>query len=571
MFDMNPHRKALLSSAGLFTLFAGLFCVPTSGQTPIPITEAEIRAAIGNVDELSRTLQRNLGTYQTHLKRALKSYGQGFHDPVLGRKLEGFDVDIQTGELDQTEMTKLAIFACLIRTAGIRLDPDLIWEWDAVQGLLDTYASRIDRANAVLARTNLYVAGAQNVPVATLRQLKNEWRAVLEKAEDERSRAEAARPEKLTTQQTYSVKAIQGINLHFNLLGIEIGRPLGNAIAYSRLTYLGKAADGDVFLLTTLTAQSSKTRVDTTIQPRAVLVYSKPEDAARYGHIVTSHAYPGRTVPGARVADVADSVEDWVWKALPPEERPITPISELEAAPGRVEDSRRLLNDSLMAFRRLADEATRDNDSALVAEARLAQKKLRLPEQDLRGSWFRATRINLYAGRALAAGDPRFVDALAQVEHAYQRIETCINEETIRFSALNGKQVETARNLPWKRVDALGAELMRAATHAREAAQKARASLPTTLRSDGFSVILPNPLPPQIVIIQKHAGESAANPNIQVVENILQDVPWAIKGINRRQYTTEFIDTSRDGRHRVERVSGPMFIQGPGGILQALP
>jgi len=552
-------------------LFAGLFSVPSSCQTPVPITEAEIRAAIGNVDELARNLQKNRETYQAHLKRALKSYGQGFHDPVLGRKLDGFDVDIQTGELDQTEMTKLAIFASLIRTAGIRLDPDLIREWDAVQSLLDTYASGINEASAVLAQTNLYVVGAQSVPDATLRKLKREWRAILEKAERERSRAEAARPEKLAIQQTFSVKAIQGANLHFNFFGIEFGRPLGNAIAYSQLTYLGQVADGEVFLLTTLTAQRSKTRVDTTIQPRAVLVYSKPEDAARYGHIVTSHAYPGRTVLGARVADVADSVEDWVWKTLPPKEEPMTPIAELEAAPGRVQDSRRQLNDSLMVFRRLADEATRDNDSALIAEARLAKKRLRLPEHDLRGSWFQPTRVNLYAGRALAAGDPRFVAALTQVEQAYQSIETRINEEAMRFSALNGKQVETARELPWKRVDALGAELMRAAARAREAAQKSRASLPIALRSDGYSVILPNLSPPQLVVIQTNAGEGASDTNIQVVENILQDVHWAIKGINRRQYTTEFIDTSRDGQHRVERVSEPMFIQGTGGILQVLP
>jgi hypothetical protein len=299
-------------------------------------------------------------------------------------------------------------------------------------------------------------------------------------------------------------------------------------------------------------------------------VYSHPDDVARYGHIVTSHAYPGYTVMGARIADVANSVEDWIWKALPAGKEPLSPISELETAPARVLESRRRLDDALREFKRLAAEATEDNDSALAAEAKLAKKKPRLPEQDLRGLFF-ATRANLYAGRALAAGDPRFVGASEQIEHASQGIETIINEEASRFWTFNGRQVESAQDLPWKHVDKLGARLMRAATRARETAQKSRESLPTVPTNDHLAVVLPNSLPPQTVITQMNAGEGETGANVRIVENILQDVHWAIKGINRRQYTTEFIDTSPRGQHRVEHVSGPTFIHGPGGILQVFP
>jgi len=564
------RSQAAVPLTRVLILYASLVVGGASAQVELPVTEAEIRSAIGNVEELSRTLQEHRATYQAHLKSALRSYGQGFQDPVLGGKLEGFDGDIQTGELDQTEMAKLRIFACLIRTAGIRLDPDLIREWDAVQRLIDSYSSRVDRASAVIARSNVYVAREQNIPEGTLRKLKSEWRAVLRRAEDERGRAEAIRPETLGVQQTFSVKAVQGANLHVNFFGIELGREWANVIADSRLTYLGKAANGEVFLLTTLRTHRSKTSVDTTVQPRAVLVYSHPDDVARYGHIVTSHKYPGYTVSGARGVDVMDSVEDWLWKALPTPESPLTPLPALETAAARVLESRRGLKDALTAFKRLAAEATQDNDSALAAEAKLARRTPHFPEQDLRYS-FPVTRANLYAGRALAAADPRFLRALGQIEDACRNIETRVSEEASRFHFLNGQQLENAQDVPWRHIDKLSADLMRAAARAKEAAQKTRQSLPIAPTNDQPAVFFPSSVPPQIVITQMNAGEGETGATVRIVENILQDVHWAIKGINRRQYTTEFIDASPAGPHRVQHVSDRVFIQGPGGILQAFP
>ena len=52
-------------------------------------------------------------------------------------------------------------------------------------------------------------------------------------------------------------------------------------------------------------------------------------------------------------------------------------------------------------------------------------------------------------------------------------------------------------------------------------------------------------------------------------EHILRDVHWAVKGISRREYSSELIEISpATGLHRVQSMSPPSYIQGPGGIRQ---
>jgi hypothetical protein len=61
-----------------------------------------------------------------------------------------------------------------------------------------------------------------------------------------------------------------------------------NVGALARLTYSGRTGAGDLFLLTVLSSRYDKTRVDTLVKPRAILVYSNARDPVRYGYAVTT-------------------------------------------------------------------------------------------------------------------------------------------------------------------------------------------------------------------------------------------------------------------------------------------
>jgi hypothetical protein len=259
----------------------------------------------------------------------MKTYGQEFYDPVVHRRVAGFDDDIQTGDPGETETAKLAIFGILVQTAGIQFDPDVLRDWAEVQQLLDRYQSIVDVSGSVFTRSLLYVAGEQNIPASVMKKLTAEWRTTAKKAEEERNRALAARPERLDLHQTFSVKTTDSPNLSA-LFGVQFGREMGNVVALSQLTYVGQTPLGHSFLLTTLNTRRSKTRTDTFVKPRAILVHSNTDDAARYGHAVTSHEYDGYTVVGARIADVVGRVQDWLWKTFPPSSPELPPVSELE-------------------------------------------------------------------------------------------------------------------------------------------------------------------------------------------------------------------------------------------------
>jgi hypothetical protein len=486
--------------------------------------------------------------------------------------VDGFDGDIQTGDPDQTETAKLAIFGSLIQTAGIRTDPDLLRDWVEVQRLLDRSQSILDASGALFNRSLLYVAGNDaNIPANLMKKLTSEWRNAANKAEEARSRARAARPQHLELHQTFSVRATDSPNLYFTFFGVQFGRDMGNVIALSQLTYVGQTPLGHSFLLTTLNTRRSKTRSDTFVKPRAILVHSSTDDNARYGHAVTSHEYDGYTVLGARIADVVARVQDWVWKTMTPGGTELPPVSELEEVIRNIHESRRSLEQAVDAFKQLASQAASENDKALRDEAKAVHKKARLPEQDLT-VLFPGTRQKLYASRALAAGDPRFVKALEDAAAARRRAESEVQEGQRRFGEFNGVLVQTAPGLPWKSVDKLSVEFMQATNKLRKAGLKSANTLPAFPTADDPSVSFPAGPPPQVIVSQVlKNGPDGNNEGALIVEHILRDVHWSVKGIERREYTSEYITASPSGLHRVDRVASPRYLQGPGGIQQTFP
>ena len=76
--------------------------------------------------------------------------------------------------------------------------------------------------------------------------------------------------------------------------------------------------------------------------------------------------------------------------------------------------------------------------------------------------------------------------------------------------------------------------------------------------------------PPRLIVALASRGPLVeAEPGLLVLERILRDTRWAIKGIARKEYTSEIIETSSlTGVHRVGRVRGPSYVQGDGGMSQ---
>jgi hypothetical protein len=403
-----------------------------------------------------------------------------------------------------------------------------------------------------------------------MKKLTAEWRVAARKAEEERNRAWAARPERLAPHQTFSVRATDSLNLYFTFFGVQFGRDLGNVIALSQLTYVGQTPLGHSFLLTTLNTRRSKTRTDTFVKPRAILVHSNNEDSARYGHAVTSHEYDGYTMLGARIADVVGRVQDWIWKTLPPGGADLPPVSELEQVIQRIHAGRRTMEQAVDAFRQLASQAAADNDRALKAEAKSAHRKVRLPEQDL-ANLFPGTRERLYASRALAAGDPRFVHAFENAAEARRQVELEVLKGQQRFGEFNGVPVQTAPSLPWKNIDKLSVEFMQATNKLRRAGLKSAEVLPPIPTAGDPTVNFPAGPPPQVIVSQVLRASDENDRGVSIVEHILRDVHWSTKGLERREYTSEYITASPSGLHRVDRVASPRYVQGPGGIQQAFP
>src|SRR5258706_5026395 len=234
---------------------------------PAQVTEAEVRDAIKDVEELGSHLQYELKSYRERLKQARERYGRGFNDPAYKQRLAGFDQDIQTGDLDETEQMKAALFAAMMNTAGVRLDPDPFRYWVEIEKDLAGFDGRIDKARDLMAQANTFnVKSVENIPSKVLRKLNSQWLAALKQAEKQRQKAETARPARLRQNHIFEVRAIDGPNLHFSVFGVEFGREMANVGALAQLTYSGKTSDGDLFLLTVLSARYDKTRVDTLVK-----------------------------------------------------------------------------------------------------------------------------------------------------------------------------------------------------------------------------------------------------------------------------------------------------------------
>jgi len=540
---------------------------PSKNRPQHPVTEAEVRQALSDIENFTRDVNIAVKTYQENLKAAMETYGRGLYDQGHHRKISGFGDDLATGDPEQTEKLKLALFACMLQTAHVRLDPDPLRYWAEIERRLAGYPALMENAREQLARANIFVASSSdNIPPNVLKKLRSHWRAVANQAERARDHARMMRPVELESGQTFSAKATEGPNLRFNLFGVQFGRELGNVKLLAQLTYLGKTESGSRFLLSTLAADAGKTRVDTVVRSRAILVHTDPDDALSYGYAVTSHDYGAYRVLGARVADVASNVQNWVWKALPPAGSVEPAISDLERAIADLQDSRRAMDQAADCFRQLSVDAVRQNDDQLKSFARQVRQRVPLPEQDLKDV-FPDVRARLHAVRALIAGDPRFISSVDQIANSRRQATLTLEQGRNLFSYFNGLSVDDAPQLPWKSIDRLGSALMQASIVVERAAERAENSVPTLPMGREPAVTAQIDLPPNVIVTQmSHRAEK--DRSVLIVEHILRDVHWVIKGMERRQYTSELIHAPASGLHTVEQMAGPEYVQGPGGIAQ---
>jgi hypothetical protein len=353
-------------------------------------------------------------------------------------------------------------------------------------------------------------------------------------------------------------RSTDGPNLHGVVFGIEFGREMGNVNALIQLTYSGRTGTGHAFLLTALAAEEGKTRTDTWVRSRTLLIYSDPEDPARYGHTITAQDHGDYRVLSARVADIAPKIHDWIWKSLAPSDASPATLAELEAAVCRVQESARTLDAAASAFQHLSSEAVRENDRALIAGRLTAHTNEPLPEQDLRVS-SPDVRARLYAVRALSAGDPRFLAALSAVTAARGQAQAAIDSGKERFGFFNGIAAYTAPEVPWKDVRRLAVQFMNVAEDVRLTEENTVESLPHALGITETAVTAR----PSVIVEQSNQQASVTR------ERILREVHWSVKGIPRREYVSELVEVSPEtGLHRVQSVAKPAYIQGPGGIAQ---
>ena len=454
----------------------------------------------------------------------------------------------------------------MMNTAGVRLDPDPFRHWVEIEKDLARFDSLIDKARDLLAQADSFdVKRDDNISSNILKKLKSQWLSALEQAEKQRQRAEAIRPARLSPDQIFEVRAIDGPNLHFSIFGAEFGRVMSNVGAVAQLTYSGKVGAGDMFLLTVVSARYDKTRVDTVVKPRAVLVYSDAHDPVRYGYAVTTHNYRGYVVISAHVRDVVASVRDWVWKTLVSPDAPLPSLQELEQSVHGIQESRRAMDQAFDAFLHMTARAVKQNDDALKAEAKLNHRKARLPEQDLKGS-FPEVRAQLYAIRALIAGDPILIEALDTVAASRRQAQMRIDQGRELFGYFNRIPVHAVPDRPWRQIEDLGSDFMGAAEDVRRTGVFTERYLPRILAEGETGITA---LPPELIVAQINRGpQRAGDPSVRFVEHILRDVHWSTKGVERREYSSETIQTSASGVHQVQTVSGPNYIQGPGGLLQ---
>ena len=141
-----------------------------------PATEAELRTAIADIEQLSHDLQGGLKRYRDHLLAALAQEGYGAYHPLFRTSLNGFEQD--QIDLDDLDEFKMGEFAYTLQNAGRMLDPNPFADWKEIQKSLEVFDARMNYTRSVLARSNIFIAHSRNnIPRDNLRKLRKQWAA----------------------------------------------------------------------------------------------------------------------------------------------------------------------------------------------------------------------------------------------------------------------------------------------------------------------------------------------------------------------------------------------------------
>jgi hypothetical protein len=504
-------------------------------------------SALSELEKLNDAVAKETSAYKQDLARSMNLYGRGFEDPVAHINPKGFAEDIRTGDSGQTERIKLGVFGTILATSGVRLDPDPLRDWAEIERLLERSQEAIE-------------SGPPSKHGGATENLYARWYRAVERVHVLRDATDSVRPQKLAKSQTYSAHSTEGPNLQFSFFGLHLGRDMGNVGALFELTYAGATTRGHVFLLTSVLAQHTKIRTDTVVRSRSLLIYDNTEDALAFGHVVTMQDHSEYRKLGARVADVMGKLQDWAWKEVSSGDT--APISDLDQAIKRIRETVSDLRSAKRELERIALEAMRENDNALLREAVLTGKKARLPNQDLRSD--PDLRSRLFLARALSAGDPRFLPAKERIRAARLRAEASISDAQGLLASFNSLPEYENASLPWDEIQKLAVLFMKTTEDTRRASLDAGETL---------EELAANEVPRFIVTPSLIVEQAVRNPDhdlkLFVQERVLREVHWVIKGVPSREYASELVSASMEtGLHRVEAAGGPERIQGPGGIIQ---
>jgi len=537
-----------------------LFTVVLSSSLALAQTSApsgDFSAGLSELENMCAVLAKNFSAYKHDLLRSMNIYGQGFEDPVAHTNPKGFAEDIRTGDPAQTERIRLGVFGTILATSGVRLDPDPLRDWAEIEKLLDRTQEIVDAGPPSKPGPPSKNGGATE-------SLYARWYRAVDRVHSLRDTVAGLRPVKLAKLHTYSAHATEGPNLQFSLFGLRLGRELGNVGALFELTYSGATPRGHVFLLTSAVAQHTKIRTDTNVHSRSLLIYSSqwgnPQDVAAFGHVATMQDHGESRRFGARVADVANRLQDWAWKEISSSNP--APIADLARAIMRIQDAVSDVRAAKRDLQSIALEAVRENDKALLHEGAMKGNKARLPNQNLRSD--PDVRSRLFLTRALSAGDPRFLPPRDRIIAARARAEMSIADAEGLFAVYNSLPDYERPFLPWEDIQKLAVLFMKTAEESRRESRDVGAILEELAANDAPRFIVTPSL-----VIEQALRSPDHDSKVLIEERILREVHWAIKGVPSREYASELVSASYETYlHRVESAGGPERIDGPGGILQ---
>lgn len=161
------------------------FALPKTESSPsdTPATEAEMREAVRDVEQLTQTLQLGLKKYRQHLEAALYRQGYGVYHPLFRTSLNGFEQD--QIDLDDLDEYKMGRFAFELTSAGITLNPDPFHDWSEIQKSLASFESRLNEARTVIARSHIIGPRAErNISRNEWLKLEKRWRSASLQAAD---------------------------------------------------------------------------------------------------------------------------------------------------------------------------------------------------------------------------------------------------------------------------------------------------------------------------------------------------------------------------------------------------